>query len=219
MNNRMHLSNGCSGKRLIIAAGILAAVLAGCAPAEDSLWRTQTAAVPPSPTPTKTATPTVANTLARLPTRTTTPTATANWKYYDLETNYSILPPPGWDLKGSYHPNTYWWESTNGALQHERISWKGTKEAYYAKSKSELASAPQHKVLSEEDFTTDSGIPSHRIDEQYMGKSKLIRVTTYILPVGKDLLVFFYYRYADAAEAIDDTVQASINSVEILIPE
>jgi hypothetical protein len=216
----MNLSSCYSRNRVIGAIGILCtAFLAGCSPAAGDLRSPQTTASRSRPTSTATATPTVVNTLARIPTITTTLEPTANRKYYDLMENYSILPPPGWEFKWSYHPNTYWWASSAAELYHERVTWAGTKEAFYAKCKSDLISAPQHKVLFEEDFSTDGGIASHMIVEQYMGKTKMIRIARFVIPVGKDLLVFEYYRYAESSERIDDTVQKSINSVEILVPE
>jgi hypothetical protein len=214
------------GKSIVGAAAILlTAFLAGCGAAESSPLPSPTAAIPSAETPTKTAAPTAAPTdtmaltLARLPSFTKTSEPTQNRKYYDLVENYSILPPPGWTFSWSYRPNTYWWELSDVILRHERVSPPGSKEALYAKYKAVLNSAPQHKVLFEEDFSTDEGILSHKFGDHYKGKTKMIQRICYFIPVGKDFLVFTYLRYEDSSPKLDDTVQASINSVEILIPE
>jgi hypothetical protein len=106
-----------------------------------------------------------------------------------------------------------------GFLYHARVAFTGTKEAFYSKCKSELNSAPQYKLLFEEEFTTERGLLSYKIGEQYMEKKGLLLITRFIIPVGKDFLLFTYIRWGDTPSKIDTALQQSINTVDILIPE
>lgn len=175
-----------------------------------------TPSITPSATvsPTATITPTPLKTFLPLPIVEKAATPTLSGIFYEVNNNFSFIPPKGWPLQQSFSGRVSWKLSDSAILYYSVDSvYSGSVDNFINQFiNKELVGLPQLNILRKAAMATESGIEFKKFTFNFTAKSGVQYVTVYFLPPKKGMVGFFFQRSIDILPEAESQVDESMKT-------